>query len=129
MNVTMFHPHGNHIHRDLSIESCQNQHSQPKIAPGDIAVVRMVQLRQKVQKRQAEQIRPGKCVEQLDMLRLIETKEEDTEGAEDDAREEKEIIHGAACAANCKSFAFSFQKNARDGSHGLENDGYFISNI
>src|SRR5688572_23248962 len=70
MRMAVFDPHGNNVQSDLDEESRQHQSPNPQSPVRSMAgmfTVLMIQLRQQVEKSQAQQISPGESIKQLDV--------------------------------------------------------------
>ena len=72
-------------------------------------------LRQQMQQRQAQKVGPGKGVQQFHVLGLVQPEDKHTQGAQNNAGKEQQVIH-----ANCKSFAFGSPKKLQPGVAGPE---------
>lgn len=94
MRMAVLHTEGKVIKRQLDEESSHDQQPQPQahvvIVPRMIVVI---QLRQQMENRQAEEIGAGEGVKQLDVLRLIQLKPENTQRTENNTRNKDQILH------------------------------------
>lgn len=95
VGVAVLDTHRDHIEGNLGEKTDNDENSDKRIAECRAAILWMVEFRQQVEERQAEQIGPSKGVEELDIAGLIKAEQENAKRTQDDAGKEQKIIHTA----------------------------------
>src|SRR5438132_5687930 len=99
--MTVLDANGNKVQRDLGEKPGQDERSDPQIVPRQRTCVRMIKLRQKVQQGEAQEISPGKRVQELDVPRLVKLEQENAQCAQDNARKQQQVVHKTALQTIC----------------------------
>jgi hypothetical protein len=85
MRVSVLDAHGDDVQRHLHKEAGEHQAADDQRIDGLARLMPVVQLRQQMQQREAEEKRPGKRIDQLDMPGGVEPEKQDRAGAQEDA--------------------------------------------